>query len=261
MSLVFALVPLVASAQTGRLSGTVLDAADRQPLPGVNVVLVGQDAGTATNAEGAFDLEVDPGTYTVRATLVGYAPDEREVALLAGQTMVLDITLREAPLSLASVQSEAERPYSAASSRAVRALDIGTRPVRSSQDLLQLAPGLVVAQHAGGGKAEQIFLRGFDADHGTDVAVIVDGVPVNMVSHGHGQGYADLHFVIPETVEAIDVAKGPYFAEYGNLATAGAVEFKTRDHLPANEVRGEVGAFNTVGLGWAQRASTGALIR
>jgi len=248
LSLGLAFLSLAASAQTARLTGTVVDAGDRQPLPGVNVVLVGQNVGAATTADGRFEVETTPGTYTVRATLVGYGPEEREVTLRAGETTTLNFVLREAPLSLASVQSEADRPFSAASSRAVRALDIGTRPVRSSQDLLQLAPGLVVAQHAGGGKAEQIFLRGFDADHGTDVAVLVDGVPVNMVSHGHGQGYADLHFVIPETVEAIDVAKGPYFAEYGNLATAGAVEFKTRDHLKANEVRAEVGAFNTVGL-------------
>ena len=94
---------------------------------------------------------------------------------------------------------EAERPFSAASSRSVRQLDLRLRPVRSSQEILQLAPGLVIAQHGGGGKAEQIFLRGFDADHGTDVAISADGIPVNMVSHGHGQGYADLHFLIPET--------------------------------------------------------------
>ncbi|MEO0556875.1 MAG: TonB-dependent receptor, partial [Bacteroidota bacterium] len=248
LSLGLVIFSFTASAQTARLTGTVTDAADGQPLPGVNVVLVGQGIGAATAADGRFELEPAPGTYTLRATLVGYGAQEREVTLRAGETVTLNLALREAPLSLASVQSEADRPFSTASSRAVRALDIGTRPIRSSQDLLELAPGLVVAQHAGGGKAEQIFLRGFDADHGTDVAVIVDGVPVNMVSHGHGQGYADLHFVIPETVEAIDVAKGPYFAEYGNLATAGAVEFKTRDHLGANEVRAEVGAFNTVGL-------------
>ena len=97
--------------------------------------------------------------------------------------------------------------------------------------MLQMAPGLVIAQHAGGGKAEQIFLRGFDADHGTDVAIQVDGMPVNMVSHGHGQGYADLHFMIPEVIESVDVHKAPYFPEHGNFVTAGAIAFRTRDHL------------------------------
>lgn len=91
-------------------------------------------------------------------------------------------------------------------------IDLQLQPVTSSQDLLRKVPGLFIGQHAGGGKAEQIFLRGFDVDHGTDVAISVDGMPVNMVSHAHGQGYADLHFLIPETIESIDFDKGSYFA-------------------------------------------------
>ena len=88
-------------------------------------------------------------------------------------------------------------------------------------------------------------MRGFDADHGTDVAIDVDGLPVNMVSHGHGQGYADLHFLIPEIVESIDVYKGPYFAQYGNFATAGAISFMTKDHLETSSIQLEQGAFKT----------------
>ena len=76
-------------------------------------------------------------------------------------------------------------------------IDLETTPVNSSQEILRKVPGLFIGQHAGGGKAEQIFLRGFDIDHGTDISISVDGMPVNMVSHAHGQGYADLHFVIP----------------------------------------------------------------
>ena len=106
-------------------------------------------------------------------------------------------------------------------------------------------PGLVIAQHAGGGKAEQIFLRGFDADHGTDVAISVDGSPVNMVSHGHGQGYADLHFLIPEVVDRIDVRKGPYDARDGDFATAGAVVFQTRDRIDRQVVGARGGSFGT----------------
>jgi outer membrane receptor protein involved in Fe transport len=191
---------------------------------------------------------VPAGEYTLAVSLVGYASSRQTVVVEAGETLSVDIQLEVAPISLDEVFAVADRPYTTVSSRAVRAFDIRTRPVRSTQDLLRLAPGLVTAQHAGGGKAEQIFLRGFDADHGTDVAISVDGVPVNMVSHGHGQGYADLHYVIPEVIEAIDVVKGPYFAEYGNLATAGAVSFRTRDHLDANEIRVEAGAFNTAGI-------------
>jgi len=108
-----------------------------------------------------------------------------------------------------------------------------------------MVPGLFIAQHAGGGKAEQIFLRGFDCDHGTDFASYVDGIPVNMVSHAHGQGYADLHFVIPETVEEMDVYKGPYYAKFGDLETSGAADFKTYNILNQNEIKLEYGQFDT----------------
>src|SRR5579862_3156075 len=86
-----------------------------------------------------------------------------------------------------------------------------------------------MVQHSGGGKANQYFLRGFDADHGTDIALSIDGIPINMVSHAHGQGYADTNFIIPETVERLEITKGPYFASQGDFATAGAVNLITRD--------------------------------
>lgn len=124
-------------------------------------------------------------------------------------------------------------------------IDLKTNPVNSSQELLRKVPGLFIGQHAGGGKAEQIFLRGFDIDHGTDVALDVDGMPVNMVSHAHGQGYADLHFLIPETVSKIDFDKGPYYGNKGNLATAGYVSFQTKKSLENNLVSLEIGQFNT----------------
>ena len=117
-------------------------------------------------------------------------------------------------------------------------LDLQNTPVNSSQEILRKVPGLFIGQHAGGGKAEQIFLRGFDVDHGTDVSVNIDGMPVNMVSHAHGQGYADLHFVIPETVEKIDFGKGTYYANKGDFATAGYVAFQTKDKIEksANDI-------------------------
>ncbi len=144
-----------------------------------------------------------------------------------------------------SVTVQAQRAYSAVSDARFRAADFALRPRSSAQDMLRVVPGLVIAQHAGGGKAEQIFLRGFDCDHGTDVNIAVDDAPVNMVSHGHGQGYADLHFIIPETIEAIDVVKGPYFARNGDLATAGAVTFRTADTLRESMLKMEGGSFGT----------------
>ncbi|MBC7946595.1 MAG: TonB-dependent receptor [Chitinophagaceae bacterium] len=124
-------------------------------------------------------------------------------------------------------------------------LDIRIRGVNNSQEVLRLVPGLFIGQHAGGGKAEQIFLRGFDIDHGTDVNLTVDGVPVNMVSHAHGQGYADLHFLIPELIDKVSFKKGPYHAEKGNFTTAGFVDFRTKNVLETNMIKLETGQFNT----------------
>src|SRR5688572_11783482 len=108
------------------------------------------------------------------------------------------------PDELPSAPSEGEvieivdtLPREAAAEERITAAELKLRPRRTPGQLLQSTPGLFVGQHAGGGKADQIFLRGFDADHGTDVAIFVDGVPVNTPSHAHGHGYADMHFVIP----------------------------------------------------------------
>jgi outer membrane receptor protein involved in Fe transport len=112
-------------------------------------------------------------------------------------------------------------------------------------DILQVVPGLYTNQHAGGGKANQYFLRGFDADHGTDVALSVDGVPVNMVSHGHGQGYADLNWIIPELIERVEVSKGTYSAQHGDFATAGAINLVTRRNFEKSQVTLGGGSFET----------------
>jgi outer membrane cobalamin receptor len=124
-------------------------------------------------------------------------------------------------------------------------IDLQTSPVNSSQEILRKVPGLFIGQHAGGGKAEQIFLRGFDIDHGTDIAISVDGMPVNMVSHAHGQGYADLHFVIPDIIEKIDFGKGTYYANKGDFATAGYVAFQTKEKIDKSYISLEAGQFNS----------------
>jgi len=138
---------------------------------------------------------------------------------------------------------EAPAPTSAASSSTVRDRDLIMRPHATPEDILRVVPGLVIAQHQGGGKADQLFLRGFDADHGTDVAVFLDGVPVNMPSHGHGQGFADVHFLIPEVVDQVDVTKGPYYPEYGDFDTAGAVDMRTRPTFGESTLSATYGSF------------------
>ena len=129
----------------------------------------------------------------------------------------------------------------AASEGIVGKVDLEDRPIQRIAELLEVIPGFIATQHSGGGKANQYFLRGFNLDHGTDFAAFHDGVPVNMRTHGHGQGYLDLSFVIPELVESVSFAKGPYRAENGDFATAGAARFKTVDTLDAPFAKAEIG--------------------
>jgi len=147
---------------------------------------------------------------------------------------------------LEEVQVVGERPIAASSNRIILNQDILLQPQGRPADLLRLAPGLITLEHSGGaGKSDQYLLRGFDADHGTDLALHVDGMPINMRSHAHGQGYGDLNFIIPETIEEIVVKKGPYHVEYGDFATAGAADYVTRELVPQNIVQSAGGSFNT----------------
>lgn len=97
-----------------------------------------------------------------------------------------------------------------------------SRPKLRPGDIVEAVPGVVATQHSGDGKANQYFLRGFNLDHGTDFAVTVDSMPVNMPTHGHGQGFADLNFLIPELVSGVRYRKGPYFADGGDFSLAGS---------------------------------------
>jgi len=109
--------------------------------------------------------------------------------------------------------------------------EIEIRPLLRTGEILESIPGMVVTQHSGTGKANQYFLRGFNLDHGTDFATFVDGMPVNMRTHGHGQGYSDLNFVIPELIGSIEYKKGPYYAEVGDFSGAGSAQLHHRNTL------------------------------
>jgi TonB family protein len=129
----------------------------------------------------------------------------------------------------------------AASDSTTGQAELGLRPHLRTENVLEAVPGLFTVQHAGGGKAQQYFMRGFDLDHGTDIAFFVDGAPINAVSHAHGQGYSDLHFIIPEVIDTLESTKGPYSARVGDFATAGSVTFHLADHLKKSVGRVEVG--------------------
>jgi len=121
--------------------------------------------------------------------------------------------------------------------------EFNARPASRVGELLEIVPGLIVTQHSGEGKANQYFLRGFNLDHGTDLAITVDGMPVNMPTHGHGQGYADINFLIPELVQSVNVRKGPYYADKGDFASAGTVDIDYVAKLPKNIAEVTLGSF------------------
>jgi len=229
-------------AQLFSIRGSLIDQVNNTPLVGASVELVGTALGATTDQNGRYVIGgIAAGTYSLRTSYIGYGQKVQEV-IVAGHVTV-DVAAERKAIDLREVNISPRSEVT--NTTTISGLDRLTRPVNNSQDLLQLVPGLFIAQHAGGGKAEQIFFRGFDIDHGTDLQVSVDGMPVNMVSHAHGQGYADLHFTIPETVDKLLVHKGPYDARFGDFATSGTVEFQTKNSVDRNEMKVEAGQFNT----------------
>jgi outer membrane cobalamin receptor len=236
-----------AVAQTENNDGTftgTLTSDTGEPLADVNIYIREPKLGAFTDQLGRFKINhVPPGTHAVEISAIGYEAQTVTVQITAGETASLSVVLKPGNIVLSDlvISGLFERQVNTISS-----LDIRLRPANTSQDVLRMVPGLFIAQHAGGGKAEQILLRGFDIDHGTDIDLDVDGLPVNMVSHAHGQGYSDLHFLIPEVVRFVDFNKGPYYAEHGNFTTAGYASFQTKNTLEQNMVKIEGGRFGTL---------------
>lgn len=131
-----------------------------------------------------------------------------------------------------------------ASAGLVLSEQIEQRPISRAGEILETVPGLIVTQHSGEGKANQYFLRGFNLDHGTDMATSIDGMPVNMRTHGHGQGYTDINFIIPETIDSLEYKKGAFYASEGDFANAGAVHLNTKSQLSNNSAEISVGEYN-----------------
>jgi outer membrane cobalamin receptor len=229
-------------AQKGTIEGFITDADSKTPISGATINIAG-NKGDNSDMFGRFSIPaVNPGYYEMVVSHIGYKTEMIPVEIKANLLSSITINLKKANLDLSEVRLNSKK---SSALNTISAVDIQLRPVNTSQDVLRIVPGLFIAQHAGGGKAEQIFLRGYDIDHGTDINITVDGMPVNMVSHAHGQGYADLHFLIPETVEKVGFDKGPYFANKGNLGTAAFVEFNTKEFLDKNSIKLEVGDFNS----------------
>jgi len=228
-------------AATARIQGRVIDETGGV-LPGVTVAVKTdnqQPRVTVTGASGEYSFDgLPPGVYELSLTLINFAAvTHRDLRLTAGATVVNNETMHLAMnadvvvvgkrtfTNLADAADPAKDLIgiaSSASQGAITAAQLDVRPFMRQGEVLETVPGVIITQHSGEGKANQYFLRGFNLDHGSDFAMTVGGVPVNMVTHAHSQGYSDLNFLIPELVAGVQYSKGPYYAELGDFATAGA---------------------------------------
>jgi outer membrane receptor protein involved in Fe transport len=259
-ALVVLLTSGAAVAQTASVTGTVRDQTGA-PLPGVTVELTAPRGGTlaaATDASGKYRFEgVAAGSYALSFRLLNFADQRRDVqvgtlpvtvdavmALALSADVV--VTAKRTFANLADVENPAENLVGiaqSASQGAITARQLDVRPLMRQGEVLETVPGVIITQHSGEGKANQYFLRGFNLDHGSDFAMSVAGTPVNMPTHAHSQGYSDLNFLIPELVAGVQFSKGPYFADQGDFATAGASNINYATELDHPIVHAEAGAY------------------
>src|SRR5258708_13458189 len=230
----------VLAAEAANLTGYVRDESGGA-VPGVGVELRSGAAGrrtTVTDSVGAYRFDsVQDGAARLTFTLINFATARRDVTVPATDGVRVDavmhlslsadvtVTGKRTFANLADAPNPAENLIGiaqSASQGAITAKQLAERPLMRDGEVLETEPGVIVTQHSGEGKANQYFLRGFNLDHGTDMATSVVGIPVNMPTHAHGQGYMDLNFLIPELVTGVQFSKGPYYAEQGDFATAGS---------------------------------------
>jgi hypothetical protein len=253
-----AIMMLIApAARADTVSGIVRDQTGGV-LPGVTVDAHPPGSSTTTSssvtdAAGLYRLSLPAGDYEVTFTLVNFAAVRRPIHVdAAGAAVTVDVVLRfvlnadvtvtgkRTFTNLADAANPAEDLVGIAQSSsqgAITARQLDARPIMRGGEVLETVPGVVISQHSGEGKANQYYLRGFNLDHGTDFASTVAGMPVNMPTHGHGQGYSDLNFLIPELVSGVQYEKGPYFADQGDFSTAGSATINYASVLDAPVVR------------------------
>ncbi len=254
-----------------QLSGTIVDASGAV-IAGATVQICrsnGTVLNTArTDTNGAFVLPgFRPGDYRLVVSSAGFERKEVRLTLRSGErTAPLRISLAVGPLTTTvSVQGRADDLTGIADSAGqitVGAEELENRPILRTGEILETLPGLIITQHAGGGKANQYFLRGFNLDHGTDFAIFIDGMPLNLPSHAHGEGYSDMNTVIPEFVERIDAEKGPYYADVGDYGSAGSAQVVSYKTLPQDflQVDGGMYQFARFVFGASRRLGRGNLL-
>ncbi len=263
--------------QAGTVAGIVRDQTGGA-LPGVSVDLTSATTPprtTQTDASGRYRFEaVADGSYSLSFRLINFGEQQRaNLAVRAGAVTTADavlalslnadvvVTGKRSFVNLADADDPAQNLVGiaqSASQGAITARQLEVRPVMRAGEVLETVPGVIITQHSGEGKANQYFLRGFNLDHGSDFATTVAGVPVNMPTHAHSQGYSDINFLIPELVAGVQFSKGPYFAEQGDFATAGASNITYATELERPLLSVELGGYGFGrGLFAASRAAAG----
>src|SRR5258705_5221339 len=267
-------------AQTGtaRVHGKVTDETGGA-LPGVTVQLraaTGQPVETVTDGTGQYSFNgVAPGTYQVSMTLINFASvNHRDLQVAVGADVVNDERMqlslnadvvvigKRTFTNLADVADPAEDLVgiaASASQGAITAQQLDVRPFMRQGEVLETVPGVIITQHSGDGQAHQYFLRGFNLDHGSDFATTVAGRPVNRPTHAHSHGYSDINFLIPELVAGVQYSKGPYFADQGDFATAGAsnIDYATVLDRPTAHIAKSTYAYGRVLLAASPKVGRG----
>jgi hypothetical protein len=223
---------------------------------------------TQSGTNGSFFISgLAAGNYRVVVSNPGFETKEILVTIgTAGASASLRITMAVSSVSTTiNVQGREDELIGIAESGTqgtVGATEIEDRPILRSGEVLETVPGLIITQHAGGGKANQYFLRGFNLDHGTDIAIFLDDMPLNLPSHAHGEGYSDMNTVIPEFVQRVNFEKGPYYANVGNFSSAASAHVEFFKTLPVNFIKLE-GGTHTYGravFGASQKLGPGNLL-
>ena len=266
------LIPSLLFAQgITQLSGTVVDTSGAA-IAGATVQVRSANGTvqitTQSDTNGSFIISgLSAGNYRLVVSNPGF--ETKEIPVTIGTTEA------PAPLSISLAVSTVKTTINvegredsligiaeSAGQITVGATEIQDRPILRSGEILEALPGLIITQHAGGGKANQYFLRGFNLDHGTDFAIFLDGMPLNLPSHAHGEGYADMNVVIPEFVERVDAEKGPYYADVGDYGSAGNAHVVFYKTLPQNffQVDGGMYQFARFVFGVSQKLGKGNLL-
>ena len=258
-------------ADTPQVSGIVVDPSGAV-IAGATVLIRTSDGAVQktaqSDANGSFSISgLSAGDYRLIVSSPGFETKEMSVSIGTTETSApLRISLAVSTVSTTvNVQGREDSLIGVADSASqgtVGAKQLEDRPVLRSGEVLETIPGMIITQHAGGGKANQYFLRGFNLDHGTDFAVFLDGMPLNLPSHAHGEGYADMNAVIPELVQRLNFEKGPYYAEIGNYGSAGSANVQYFKTLPQNFFQLEVGMYDYARavFGASQKLGSGTLL-